>query len=127
MATGKITAADAKAIEEFDFAIGEPPAFAITRKSKHAERWAAAMTVAKNHPGKFLKMITYPGSKGSAGAGTLAAAINNNERKEFITEDGQFSCKKAKDNIEGTSYSVWLKFEPNAVEELNADNSTTEA
>lgn len=109
MAT-KIDKATADVVAEFDFQIGEPPAFAITRKSKHAERWAAAMKVAQKITPQSVRMVSYDNS---ASPNNLARAINNDERDEFLTTDGKFTAKSAKDDIAGTSYSVWLMFTPN--------------
>jgi hypothetical protein len=121
----KLTAADTKLLDEFNFEVAEPPAFAITRTSKHAERWAAAVKFCTAHPGTTIKLISYPNNGSS---GNLAKQINNNDRSEFLGHGGVFSAKSARDDIEGNSYSVYLTFTADPADSAgDSAESATEA
>lgn len=113
----KISAADSKVIEEFGFEIGEPPVFAQTRRSKHADRWDAAMRMAikiSDNPQPWLKMMTYDNS---ASPNNLARQINADDRPEFYDESGDFEAKVAADDAAKSSFSIWIKFVPTEVAE----------
>lgn len=107
----RLSKADEALIDQFDFEIGEPPERERTRTSKHAERFAAARTVAMKVPGKSLKVLTYPQA---SSAYSQAKAINNGENRLFKDDFQDWKAVAALDPQEGNekAYSVWLTYEP---------------
>jgi hypothetical protein len=113
----KVKAADNRVLEETGMLFETPPENSTTRKSKHDDLYGKAISLAKQYPGQFLRVMTY---NNPSQPYNLAKAINNEERAEFTGHEGgkfeavgrKIPAQPATEDSEATeeAFGIWIKF-----------------
>lgn len=115
MPTVRLNKGDTAVAEEYGLVFEEPPVNTVTRKSKHSDLYDNAIALCISHPDQWLRLTTYAQPQMPY---QLAKAINNDDRKEFVVQDGHFDARSTKIPAHTTddgdtvadSYGVWIRY-----------------